>query len=125
MAAKWYRLAAHNAFRAMAEASTAKCLRKAALCYIEAKDMQMAAQTIQNCSHDEAATHYVHFLAYAYQGESVWLPSVILEFRSCAHGHALPGQEDEGSRILRIYFQKPYILASMHCNKEYGQSSRF
>ena len=70
LAADWYRLATHDAFQAMAEASAAKCLRKAALCYIEAKDMQRAAQTIQNCSQDEAATHYVHFLTYAYQGES-------------------------------------------------------
>lgn len=52
----------------MAQITYSKCFRKAALCYVEAREFAMASTVLRRCSGEEAATHYVMFLAAAHQG---------------------------------------------------------
>ncbi|KAG9017874.1 hypothetical protein FRB93_004685 [Tulasnella sp. JGI-2019a] len=68
IAANWFDLCTHPVFRAIAASSHSKCLRKMALCYIEAGQHAKASEVIARCSGNEAATHYVAFLCVAYQG---------------------------------------------------------
>ncbi|KZT35440.1 hypothetical protein SISSUDRAFT_990583, partial [Sistotremastrum suecicum HHB10207 ss-3] len=69
-AAEWYLLATHGAFQSMAQISYSKCFRKAALCYVEAREFAMASTVLRRCPGEEAATHYVMFLAAAHQAIS-------------------------------------------------------
>ncbi|KAG8930396.1 hypothetical protein FRC00_001154 [Tulasnella sp. 408] len=67
-AAEWYKLSADTVFEATSEANLSKCLRKTALCYIQAGKYALATDTIAKCPGSEAATRYVSFLGAAYQG---------------------------------------------------------
>lgn len=67
-AASWYLLSAHAAFGVVASSTTSKCLRKAALCHIQQGEYAQASSVIRRCPGNEAATHYVTFLAAAHQG---------------------------------------------------------
>ncbi|KAG8884008.1 hypothetical protein FRB98_002649 [Tulasnella sp. 332] len=68
LAANWFDLCTHPAFRSIAGSSHSKCLRKMALCYVEAGQYATASDVIARCPGNEAATHYVVFLCAAYQG---------------------------------------------------------
>jgi len=68
-AADWFVAGTHCLFQQTnSNTTTSKCYRKAALCYIEQKEYAKASTLIRRCSTDEAATHYVTFLAAVYQG---------------------------------------------------------
>ena len=72
-AVRWYSLSSHIIFgRAVAPAIISKCLRKTALCHIQLGEYSQAANCIRRCqidsASDEAATHYVSFLAAVHQG---------------------------------------------------------
>lgn len=67
-AAEWFKLSADSVFEATSEANLSKCLRKTALCYIQAGKYALATDTIAKCPGSEAATRYVSFLCAAYQG---------------------------------------------------------
>lgn len=68
-AASFYRLAAHPAFRATANANVAKGARKAATCYLEAGQPQLALEALHSLcpAHlaDDALNHYIRFTAFA------------------------------------------------------------
>lgn len=68
IAAKWFELCTHPSFRSAAGTNQAKCLRKTALCYIEAGQHAKVAKIVARCPANEAGTHYVAFLCAAYQG---------------------------------------------------------
>ncbi|KAG8907771.1 hypothetical protein FRB99_002270 [Tulasnella sp. 403] len=68
LAAEWFLLATHQCFESTAAANTSKCLRKAALSYVQAGQYAKATATMSKCPGNEAATHYVLFLSAAYQG---------------------------------------------------------
>ncbi|TFY60985.1 hypothetical protein EVJ58_g4800 [Rhodofomes roseus] len=67
-AADWYLAGTHKALTSVARLSDGKCLRKAALCYIQQGDLAQAAATIRRCSAQEAATYYVKLLIAVRQG---------------------------------------------------------
>ncbi|TDL22344.1 hypothetical protein BD410DRAFT_821261 [Rickenella mellea] len=67
-AADWFLAGTHSVFRSIAQSSEAKCLRKAALCYIEQREYARASNIIRRCPGDQATTCYVIFLTAAYQG---------------------------------------------------------
>ncbi|KAJ7609436.1 hypothetical protein FB45DRAFT_944458 [Roridomyces roridus] len=67
-AAEWFLAGSHALFRGGSPTSSAKCFRKAALCYIEHKECAKASAVIRRCPANEAATHYVLFLAAVHQG---------------------------------------------------------
>lgn len=56
-------------FGSMAHISNAKCLRKAALCYVQCGEHAHASAIIRRCPPTDAATHYVALLIAAHQGE--------------------------------------------------------
>ncbi|CAE6472576.1 unnamed protein product [Rhizoctonia solani] len=66
-AADWFVLSASPAFQSMVGAQS-RCIRKAALCYIQQGEYAQASTLISRCSQDESATHYVRFLASVHQG---------------------------------------------------------
>ncbi|CAE6532105.1 unnamed protein product [Rhizoctonia solani] len=66
-AADWFVLSASPAFQSMAGAQS-RCIRKAALCYIQQGEYAQASILISRCSQDESATHYIRFLAAVHQG---------------------------------------------------------
>lgn len=68
-AAEWYLISTHKAFKVMTATTESKCFRKAALCYIQHGDYAKAGETIGRCAGNEAGSHYVVFLAAAYQGQ--------------------------------------------------------
>ncbi|KAG8946412.1 hypothetical protein FRC04_011858 [Tulasnella sp. 424] len=70
-AAEWFKISADSAFEATSEANLSKCLRKTALCYIQAGQYATATDTIAKCPGNEAATRYVAFLCAAHQGLEV------------------------------------------------------
>ncbi|KZS90228.1 SPO22-domain-containing protein [Sistotremastrum niveocremeum HHB9708] len=82
-AAEWYLLATHGAFQSMAQISYSKCFRKAALCYVEAREFAMASTVLRRCPGEEAATHYVMFLAAAHQGMEDEAISAIHDMVKC------------------------------------------
>ncbi|KAI8983311.1 meiosis protein SPO22/ZIP4 like-domain-containing protein [Trametes punicea] len=67
-AADWFLIGTHSAFVSMARISNAKCLRKAALCYVQGGEYARASTTIRHCPPTDAATHYVALLIAANQG---------------------------------------------------------
>ncbi|KAG8930527.1 hypothetical protein FRC01_002649 [Tulasnella sp. 417] len=67
-AADWFKLSADSVFEASSEANLSKCLRKTALCYIQAGKYALASDAIAKCPGSEAATRYVSFLCAAHQG---------------------------------------------------------
>ena len=69
-AADWYLAGTHKALASIARLSDAKCLRKAALCYIQQGDYARSAATIRRSSDDDAATCYIRLLIAVRQGDS-------------------------------------------------------
>ncbi|KIJ45216.1 hypothetical protein M422DRAFT_67355 [Sphaerobolus stellatus SS14] len=67
-AADWYLLGTHEAFKTMAKMNYPRCLRKAALCYIQQREYARATAAIRSCRSNEASTHYVAFLIAVHQG---------------------------------------------------------
>ncbi|KAF5376865.1 hypothetical protein D9615_007266 [Tricholomella constricta] len=67
-AAGWFVAGSHNLFRTNSPTASAKCFRKAALCYIEQREYARASTVIRRCSTNEAKTHYVMFLIAIHQG---------------------------------------------------------
>ncbi|KAG6819251.1 hypothetical protein H0H93_013770, partial [Arthromyces matolae] len=67
-AADWYLAGSHKLFRPSNPTASAKCYRKAALCYIEQRDFARAATVIRRCPTNEAKTHYVMFTIAVHQG---------------------------------------------------------
>jgi hypothetical protein len=63
----------HEAFHKMADITGTKCLRKAALCFIECRELQKALDVSQACPEDEAATSYLVFLIRIFRGEQCQL----------------------------------------------------
>ena len=59
--------------------SSPKCLRKAALCYIEHKEYARASQVIRRCPSGQSSTSYLQFLTAVYQGtvRSEFLESIL------------------------------------------------
>ncbi|KAH6905889.1 meiosis protein SPO22/ZIP4 like-domain-containing protein [Coprinopsis sp. MPI-PUGE-AT-0042] len=67
-AADWYLVGTHAFFKKGAPSGTYKCLRKAALCYIEQHEYIKASTVIRRCPPEEATTQYIIFLTAFYQG---------------------------------------------------------
>jgi len=67
-AADWFVAGSHQLFRNSSPTASAKCFRKAALCYIEQREYAQASTMIRRCPTNEAKTHYVMFLIAVYQG---------------------------------------------------------
>lgn len=82
-AADWFLLGTRKAFQVVASTTHSKCLRKAALCYIQAGELARLVELLftphlivvdrattitQKASNDEAATHYLRFMSSIYQG---------------------------------------------------------
>ncbi|KAL4254899.1 Sporulation-specific protein 22/ZIP4 [Abortiporus biennis] len=67
-AADWFLAGTHHVFDSMAQASRAKCFRKAALCYLQQRDYSQASTVMRKCPNNEAATHYVRLLTAVQQG---------------------------------------------------------
>jgi hypothetical protein len=67
-AADWFRAGSHSIFKSMGSSSSSKCLRKAALCYIQKREYAQAASEIRHCATSEATTQYVLFLIAVHQG---------------------------------------------------------
>ncbi|KAG2023937.1 hypothetical protein CC2G_001538 [Coprinopsis cinerea AmutBmut pab1-1] len=67
-AADWFLVGTHSFFKKNAPSCTAKCFRKAALCYIEQREYAKASTIIRHCPMDEAATQYIVFLTAFHQG---------------------------------------------------------
>ncbi|KAF8525122.1 hypothetical protein BU17DRAFT_42114 [Hysterangium stoloniferum] len=70
-AADWFLLGTHDAFKSMAKTNYSRCLRKAALCYIQQQEYALATTVIRRCRNNEAATHYVVLLIAMHQGEAI------------------------------------------------------
>lgn len=68
-AADWFLAGTHHLFKEKSSATFSKCLRKAALCYIEQKEYARASTVIRRCPANEAATNYVSFLVAIHQGK--------------------------------------------------------
>lgn len=67
-AADWFISGSHPLFGFSSPTSTAKCYRKAALCYIEQREYARAATIMRRCPTDDAPSHYIMFLAAVHQG---------------------------------------------------------
>ncbi|KAF9444140.1 SPO22-domain-containing protein [Macrolepiota fuliginosa MF-IS2] len=67
-AADWFLAGTHQLFGGTSSTIFSKCLRKAALCYIEQKEYSKASTVIRRCPANEAATNYVIFLVAIHQG---------------------------------------------------------
>ena len=67
-AADWYLVGSHALFQTNSPASMPKCLRKAALCFLENAEYARAAVTVRRCPPKQAATHYVALLCAVRQG---------------------------------------------------------
>ncbi|OSD05749.1 hypothetical protein PYCCODRAFT_1432287 [Trametes coccinea BRFM310] len=67
-AADWFLIGTHSVFGSMSHISNAKCLRKAALCYVQCGEHSQASATIRRCPPTDAATQYVALLIAAHQG---------------------------------------------------------
>ncbi|RDB27351.1 TPR repeat-containing protein ZIP4 [Hypsizygus marmoreus] len=67
-AADWFVAGSHKLFRTNSPATSAKCFRKATLCYIEQREYARASTVIRRCPTNEAKTHYVIFLIAVHQG---------------------------------------------------------
>jgi len=68
-ASDWFLLGTHELFKSVvSKTSCSKCLRKAALCYIQQQEYARATAVIRLCQTNEAATHYLAFLIAVQQG---------------------------------------------------------
>ncbi|KAJ8703329.1 sporulation-specific protein 22, variant 2 [Pleurotus ostreatus] len=67
-AADWYIAGSHQVFRSTRPESSSKCLRKAALCYMEQREFAKATSVIRRCPTNEATTHYIVLLIAVHQG---------------------------------------------------------
>ncbi|KAI0318005.1 meiosis protein SPO22/ZIP4 like-domain-containing protein [Amylostereum chailletii] len=67
-AADWYLLGTHYAFKTIADISSDKCHRKAALCHIEQQEFSQASLVVRRCSENSAMTQYVMLLVAVRQG---------------------------------------------------------
>ncbi|KAF9467007.1 hypothetical protein BDZ94DRAFT_1212000 [Collybia nuda] len=67
-AADWFLAGSHKLFGIRSPSASAKCFRKAALCYIEQGEYARASTVIRRCPANEAKTHYVMFLTAVHQG---------------------------------------------------------
>lgn len=90
-AAEWFLLGTQDALRAIRTLAHSKCLRKAALCYIQlgeyAKYARLAClgyglqahhpfragNLVKQCPKDEAPSHYLALIIAIHQGESDYL----------------------------------------------------
>ncbi|GLB36795.1 putative oxidation-reduction process [Lyophyllum shimeji] len=70
-AADWFLAGSHELFRTTAPTASAKCFRKAALCYIEHREYARASTMIRRCPTNEAKTHYVMFLIAVLQAHEI------------------------------------------------------
>ena len=68
-AADWFLVGTHASFRSMSHISNPKCLRKAALCYIQCGEHAQASAALRRCPSADAATHYVALLIATHQGK--------------------------------------------------------
>ncbi|KAI0735751.1 meiosis protein SPO22/ZIP4 like-domain-containing protein [Earliella scabrosa] len=66
-AADWFLVGTHRVFGSMSHISNPKCLRKAALCYIQCGEHAQASAIIRRCPPTDAATHYVALLIATHQ----------------------------------------------------------
>ncbi|KAI1789167.1 meiosis protein SPO22/ZIP4 like-domain-containing protein [Ganoderma leucocontextum] len=66
-AADWFLVGTHRVFVSMSQVSNPKCLRKAALCYIQCGEHAQASVIIRRCPSSDAATHYVALLVAVHQ----------------------------------------------------------
>ncbi|KAF8637477.1 hypothetical protein AX16_010805 [Volvariella volvacea WC 439] len=66
-AADWFLAGSHKLFQVNCPTANSKCLRKAALCYIEQREYAKASTVIRRCPTSEATTHYVTFLTAFHQ----------------------------------------------------------
>ncbi|KAI5992168.1 hypothetical protein EDD15DRAFT_2197189 [Pisolithus albus] len=67
-AADWFICGTHAVFSGLGPSCTSKCLRKAALCYIQQKEYARAANAVKRCPVNGATTRYVVFLIAVHQG---------------------------------------------------------
>ncbi|KAI0727576.1 hypothetical protein C8Q72DRAFT_839118 [Fomitopsis betulina] len=67
-AADWYLAGTHKALISVARLSNAKCLRKAALCYIQQGDYARSAATVRRSPDHDSATCYIRLLIAVRQG---------------------------------------------------------
>ncbi|KAH9891162.1 meiosis protein SPO22/ZIP4 like-domain-containing protein [Cubamyces lactineus] len=66
-AADWFLAGTNSTFGSMSHISNAKCLRKAALCYVQCGEHAQASAIVRRCPPTDAATHYVALLIAAHQ----------------------------------------------------------
>lgn len=69
-AAEWFLAGTHKAFASLASVCSAKCLRKASLCYIEQREYAHASRIINQCPTNQSSTYYLLFLSAVHQGEN-------------------------------------------------------
>ncbi|KAI5997768.1 hypothetical protein EDC04DRAFT_2612500 [Pisolithus marmoratus] len=67
-AADWFICGTNAVFSGLGPSCTSKCLRKAALCYIQQKEYARAAFAVKRCPVNGATTRYVAFLIAVHQG---------------------------------------------------------
>ena len=70
-AADWFLAGTHNSFRSMSHISDPKCLRKAALCYVQCGEHAQASAVLRRCPPSDAPTYYVALLVATHQGEGL------------------------------------------------------
>jgi len=83
-AADWFISGSHPLFGFSSPTSTAKCYRKAALCYIEQREFARAATIMRRCPTDDAPNHYIMFLAAVHQGLEADAIKALHDMRSAA-----------------------------------------
>ncbi|RXK39419.1 hypothetical protein M231_03252 [Tremella mesenterica] len=82
-AAAWFQLAAHPALTQLELDGSARCWRKAALCYIRAGDNSSARALLERCSPAEASTQYLSFLVALQQGDDTTAIQAVKSIVSC------------------------------------------
>ncbi|CDO70960.1 hypothetical protein BN946_scf184829.g69 [Trametes cinnabarina] len=92
-AADWFLVGTHGVFGSMSHISNAKCLRKAALCYVQCGEHSQASAAIRRCPPTDAATHYVALLIAAHQG---------LEDEAVAAVHAMVHATNFNKKMLLL-----------------------
>ncbi|KAI0762520.1 meiosis protein SPO22/ZIP4 like-domain-containing protein [Fomes fomentarius] len=92
-AAEWFLVGTHRVFGSMSHISNPKCLRKAALCYIQCGEHAKASAIVRRCPPSDAATHYVALLVAAHQG---------LEDEAVAAVHEMVHASDFNKKMLLL-----------------------
>lgn len=92
----------------MAQNATPKCFRKVALCHIEQREFARATTVIRRCPGGQASTHYILFLASAYQGARI----SSLAFRAPFRVHFYSGLEDEGGDHMILIARHSIVYLS-------------